>query len=534
VLLLASFVVVLSGVGGAGAAPASTSSTPVVAGSLTGGLDPQFVGVQGETFFTSAIAKVQYDGGPVFLSSTSNGLSATIVDDSLTIKVTHPDGTTASYSHDYSGGCGPDVPLAPKDLSSKFMPGENKVVLTLKDKCGGGESASAIWLAPQSHVYWMNRAAPPESIGRANLDGTDVNQNFIGIAGDLSGSFATDPSHLYWLNNYSLGRANLDGTGVNPDFLDQVGGPGTAVDANHIYWIDGSGIGRANLDGTGVNAAFISDPNVGLAVTVDAGHLYWTRANGLGIGIGRANLDGTGVDLSFMTGIAALWGLAVDAHHIYWDQGQGIGRANLDGTHIKRSFIAAPLSDVGAIAVNASNIYWTQTAKSECCYTTVGRANLDGTGVNPSFISTISAYGYGLALDTPAPAPMLSSPGPNPAFSLTGGVDHRLVDTVGETFFTATVSRMTYSSGPVFLAGSKDGTASTLVDDALKIKVVHQDGTTSSYSHDYSGGCGPDTPLAPTNLASKFKPGVNKVTVTLTDVCGGGVSSSALWLTPGS
>jgi hypothetical protein len=73
----------------------------------------------------------------------------------------------------------------------------------------------------------------------------------------------------------------------------------------------------------------------------------------------------------------------------------------------------------------------------------------------------------------------------------------------------------------------------TLVDDALKIKVRHQDDTTSTYTHDYSGGCGPDTSLAPTDISSKFEPGANKVVLTLIDSCGAGDSSIALWLTPG-
>jgi hypothetical protein len=522
-------------VGGAGAATADTPG--VVAGSFTAGLDPRFVNVQGETFFTATIQKVVYDGGPVMLSSTSNGLSSTLVDDVLSLKVTRPDGTTVGFTHDYSGGCGPDKPMAARDLSSLFQSGKNKVGLTLKDKCGGGESASALWLTPQSHIYWTDFNA--QTIGRANLDGTDVNDSFIGgVVADGFTSLAASTDHLYWNNappgppfGSFVARANLDGTGLNLNFLQADANFGVAADANYIYWPNGlTGIGRANLDGTGANPTFISDPRVDFGVAVGAGHVYWTRFIPGTLVIGRAKLDGTGVKRTLLTVPTAInqhYGIAVDAHHIYFQLDHAIGRANLDGTNVETTFISTGSNTPHQIAVDAQHVYWAQANGGA-----IGRANIDGTDVEPTFI-TAASQNDAVMLDAAAPAPTLSSPGPSPAFSLTGGIDHRLVDVFGETFYTATLPIVNYTSGPVILAGSKDGAQSTLVDDAVKIKVVHQDGTSSTFSNDYSGGCGPDTPLAPTDISSKFKPGANKVTVTLTDVCGGGVSSSPLWLTPG-
>jgi hypothetical protein len=60
----------------------------------------------------------------------------------------------------------------------------------------------------------------------------------------------------------TIRRANLDGSGVNNSFVTGVNGPcAVAVDGAHIYWSTdgGSGlIGQANLDGSGVNQSFIS------------------------------------------------------------------------------------------------------------------------------------------------------------------------------------------------------------------------------------------------------------------------------------
>ena len=57
-----------------------------------------------------------------------------------------------------------------------------------------------------------------------------------------------------------IGRANLDGTGANPNFITGATNPdGLAVDGSHIYWANSGSttIGRANLDGVGVNQGFI-------------------------------------------------------------------------------------------------------------------------------------------------------------------------------------------------------------------------------------------------------------------------------------
>src|SRR5689334_22504129 len=67
-------------------------------------------------------------------------------------------------------------------------------------------------------VYWGNPIAgggnAGTTIGRANNDGTAVNQTFISGASEPTG-VAVDAAHVYWFNEVgrSIGRANLDGTG---------------------------------------------------------------------------------------------------------------------------------------------------------------------------------------------------------------------------------------------------------------------------------------------------------------------------------
>jgi virginiamycin B lyase len=174
-----------------------------------------------------------------------------------------------------------------------------------------------------AHIYWTIFKGP---IGRANLDGTDVNPNFAGgtVGNPVSNpqGVAVDGGHVCWRNSIAgvpcclvttIGRANLDGTGVDPNFIVVMGAAalGVAVDDAHVYWTGSNVIGRANLDGTGVNQSFITGASVPCGVAVDGAHIY--RVNTAPGTIGRANLDGTGVDQSFITGATDPTAVAVDA-----------------------------------------------------------------------------------------------------------------------------------------------------------------------------------------------------------------------------
>jgi virginiamycin B lyase len=114
-----------------------------------------------------------------------------------------------------------------------------------------------------------------------------------------------DSQHIYWANDYSIGRANLDGTGVNQQFISVPNGPkgvaGLAVTARYIYWTneDGGAIGRADLDGTGVNQRFITGAIGPTDLAAGSGYIYWTNPS-TGT-IGRADIDGTAADQRFIT-----------------------------------------------------------------------------------------------------------------------------------------------------------------------------------------------------------------------------------------
>jgi hypothetical protein len=137
-----------SGGSKAPASPATVKSGGDKA-SFTGGIDGRFVVRQGEVFYKATLYNVRYSEGPVILAGDSAGTLEFGVDDVLIVKVVRPDGTTATFSNDFSSNCsGGITPLPPTDISSKFEAGMNKVLVTLKDKCGFIEGSSALWLLP--------------------------------------------------------------------------------------------------------------------------------------------------------------------------------------------------------------------------------------------------------------------------------------------------------------------------------------------------------------------------------------------------
>lgn len=251
--------------------------------------------------------------------------------------------------------------------------------------------ALALPASAGAFVYWANTGS---TIGRANLDGSGANSNFL-ASGQACG-VAVDRSHIYWTGNANgktgegtIGRANLDGSAPEPNFITGASNPcGLAVDGAHIYWSDtvpAGGVGRANLDGTGVNQTFVATNGYACGVAVDGANLYW--ANRDAGTIGRANLDGNpaSVNQSFITGGTDICGVTVDGAHVYWAdrESDSIGRADLNGNaaSVNPKFISGASNPCG-LAVDSSHIYWANSFTSA-----IGSANLDGSGVNQSLIA---------------------------------------------------------------------------------------------------------------------------------------------------
>ena len=281
----------------------------------------------------------------------------------------------------------------------------------------------AIAARADAFVYWSGNPRAGEGfIGRAPLTGGSPSfllSNLFGAQG-----IAVDSNFMYWANGPNfIGRANLNGTNPNGNFIGFIGTPtALAVDSTHgfIYWVDqhAGTIGRASLSGGSINDSLIDTlgPATGVAVDGTHGFVYWSLNPRAGAGlIGRANLDGSSPNFTLLSNLFGAQGVTVDSNFLYWANGPDeIGRANLDGSSPNPSFIigarvgtptGAPAGTPTGLAVDGTSVYWADHVDE-----TIGRAPVSGgSTVNNFFIRTLGDP-TGVAVD----GLLGASPGPQP------------------------------------------------------------------------------------------------------------------------
>ena len=259
----------------------------------------------------------------------------------------------------------------------------------------------------QAFVYWGDYQGG--TIGRANLDGTNVEDGFIQVGGRPDG-VAVNSTYIYWTNESAgtIGRAKLDGTAVEPNFITGIKTPrGLAVSPTAIFWasIGSQAIGRANLDGTMQNFALV--PNAGTTVcsiAIDSGHIYWGNS-GLDSYIGRASLTGSGANAEWVSlGTYTPCAVATNTVNVFFGDtgffasGHEIGRVSASGAGLDKSIIGEAEGPCG-MTVFEGKLYWANTGND-----TIGVANTDATGQNEGLVHTGGNQICGVAVDA------LSSP----------------------------------------------------------------------------------------------------------------------------
>jgi hypothetical protein len=254
-------------------------------------------------------------------------------------------------------------------------------------------------LPPHAHgnfVYWANQS-PGSTIGRAKINGTGANNNFIAGINQPRG-VAVDSRFIYWAEGgggtASIGRANLDGSGVNHQFITtNVSNPvGLAATSTGLYWTNEVGmssptIGHANIDGSNPVGNFIDTPVYPNGLAADSSFVYFFGPNGLTIG--RATLGGGGVDPNFIPIPDAFAGLAVDPSFLYWgsDVGNTVGRVPVGGGTPNGAFVPTGTTGGGpfGVAVNSQYLFWSNGDAPA-----IGRANINGSSPNPALITGVT------------------------------------------------------------------------------------------------------------------------------------------------
>ncbi len=262
----------------------------------------------------------------------------------------------------------------------------------------------ALTAAPgaSAYIYYSYAGSSHSSIGRAVLNGSSFNSQFIPGLGGIS-QLAIDAHHIYWADRKAgVGRANVNGTGVKSGWI-KPGGvfafPGVAVDAHHIYWANiyfpsPCSIGRANLGGGHRKKNFINGPCATGGLAVAGSYIYFEydgyKPNGHSADV-IARVHTKGGRVHTVVYVPSFTTFTVAQHHIYWDTGDAIGRADLSGKHkitlVHNIAPTYPGSGCG-VAVGKAHIYWgaSDSAFNQGTQSVIGRANLDGSGKVPSFI----------------------------------------------------------------------------------------------------------------------------------------------------
>jgi murein DD-endopeptidase MepM/ murein hydrolase activator NlpD len=114
-------------------------------------------------------------------------------------------------------------------------------------------------------------------------------------------------------------------------------------------------------------------------------------------------------------------------------------------------------------------------------------------------------------------------------YPVTEGIAARPAASRGEVFFNKNLS-INYSSGKIILAGKNDGTGNTFVDDGVRIRISHADGSTASFAHSYQSSCSRLDHLPPKDITSLFEIGTNTIRIELYDICGVNVFSDPMYL----
>lgn len=240
------------------------------------------------------------------------------------------------------------------DKELYFIEYSNKVIKKISlepgaaaEQVAGISGKAGVGLAYDSvgeKIYFSDFETSNGKIWRMNLDGSDLQEIVSGITDPYSIALNLNAGKIYWADDDgNVGRANLDGSNAEKEFIHIPDGMmrGIAYDGTndviYFYEVNYENLYAAKSDGTGV--AKIIEGAYGYAIFVDEknGKLYYEDRNKPAIM--QANLDGSGIVKIVDVPSTRVHGMAVDYHDnkFYWaDRDKGvIRRSNLDGSEVE-------------------------------------------------------------------------------------------------------------------------------------------------------------------------------------------------------
>lgn len=251
-------------------------------------------------------------------------------------------------------------------------------------------------------IYWAETKGLEDrtyatSIRKADLDGSNVElvlEDFPQMLGVDAGALHVDSEgeKLYWLERGGrIARCNLDGSDIERNFIDQIGAIDIEVHDGRVYWTDLRGrIRRAAADGRNVEDIFAPPVRSTGHLVLDPfrDRMYWT--DGVKGSIQSANLDGSGLE----TPVTGLWGpraITLVGDKLYWTDRSPdwkIQTSNLDGSGVEDvvTFRSHPAILEIAFDRRRERLLWTGPCSS--LENHIWSCNLDGSAVDSLFVGT--------------------------------------------------------------------------------------------------------------------------------------------------
>lgn len=247
-----------------------------------------------------------------------------------------------------------------------------------------GDSVRSLIIAGP-YLFWRN---PSNTIGRAKLDGSDIRPNHI--ASGHGDGLASDGTYLYFIGpdgpaGRHIGRANLDGTGINDTFIALAADMWVseiAATASNLFWVGtDDDIWRANLNGTGQTKIVTTTNQVG-ALAANGTHIFWAEdPNGAAVKIQRATTSGASISSAFVTGSGNRYNagrIAVDATSVYHSHEHAIWRAPIAGGALGSPLVTGVNRRPWSVAADQAHVYWAMGERYRDEDRTIRRASLSG------------------------------------------------------------------------------------------------------------------------------------------------------------
>jgi hypothetical protein len=259
--------------------------------------------------------------------------------------------------------------------------------------------------AQTRYLYWAGYTGSQWAIGRATLDGSQVQEIWTRLPEAVHG-LAASASYLYLTCPGSGRIIRVDLTGkVDPGWaITGLGRPmGLDLDGSHLYWADAGSqsLGRALLDGSGKEPAWIASWGNPAGIKVDSTHVYWTNLSFNAIA--RAPLAGGPAEQNWLLNCGIPTDLAVLAPgKVFWSNAEGrapqVGQGTLNpsnGTVAKVGwFTSGFIGTPNAICIAGDNLIWGAS-------TDINLAKVSGSLVNQIFLEP-GWNVLGLAVTPPA------------------------------------------------------------------------------------------------------------------------------------